>query len=1030
MGQNIKGIKIEIGAETTQFNKALKSMKAETNSVQKELNAVDKALKLDPKNVDLIKQKEELLGKQVENTKVKIEKLRAAKDKADKEMANGTEINQEQYRILVREISATEGQLKSLIKQSNKFGNSAKELGGSLESIGTKGMAVSGTIIGIGTAAVGAMSAAAEETREYREDMNKLETAFKSGGFTVDAAKKSYEDFFVLLGETDRSVEAVNHLAELTNNEKELVQWSNIAAGVTAKFGDSLPIEGLTEAANETAKVAKVTGPLADALNWVSAESNVFSEALGGNDKALKAFNKAIKDGEMVEDAFSAALAKMSTEQERSTAITSTLNGIYEESGTIYKELNADIIANRRETSKANDQMAELGESSEGVNTALKKAKNTISAAVLPTIGNLAEKIGDLDENQIKVIAGIGAATVAIPALITGTGKMITAIGTISKAYKAMAASATAASVASKAIPYVAVATGAIALVAAISKVAKATDEETKEVNELHKANMQRYEDYKKTKQAAQEQAEASLSEISYVENLKDELMDLADETGRVEDSERSRAQFILNQLNSALGTEYTLTNNQIDAYGNLCDSIDELITKKKAEILLSSMEGSYKTAVENIEKQAKSVRQLSEELENAEKTYEEYAKKIENSTATGRQKDLQQGLLAGYKEAVEMAREKLEEASKVHGEFVSDMQAYESAYTSILEDGGKAFTASWEERTTVLTREQKELATAYESSLVDLADYAEKYKQGVSGYTAEGLEELKAHTLELKTEAEKIGVSINEGMVVGLEDTEEVKSAVSRLCDLIPQWAKDFLGINSPAKAAIPIGEAIPQGIAVGIKKDMSAEEALEKKCKNLENILKKYTDIHSLNMKLAESDFEMWKLENPEADDDEIAAKEKEMLNKKLSEQEQVIQDVNDALWEQNQLTKEDSYESQKLVLQLKEAKIAYLELADAIARVNDEKSGGGSGYSGGGSRNKAADYTAYHVQYGAVLKSYGYTQEQVDAAARKVSGYKGEQTVNINYNISGVKADTAYKVVQETEKTANNLAMQGVL
>lgn len=124
-------------------------------------------------------------------------------------------------------------------------------------------------------------------------------------------AKKSYTDFYAILGESDRSVEAVNHLAELTNNEQELAEWSTIAAGVTAKFGDSLPIEGLTEAANETAKVGQTTGVLADALNWASADSSVFKDALGGNNKAMTAFNKAIKEGLPVEDAFTAALGEM-----------------------------------------------------------------------------------------------------------------------------------------------------------------------------------------------------------------------------------------------------------------------------------------------------------------------------------------------------------------------------------------------------------------------------------------------------------------------------------------------------------------------------------------------------------------------------------------------------------------------------------------------------------------------------------------------------------------------------------------------
>lgn len=96
---------------------------------------------------------------------------------------------------------------------------------------------------------VGNLIALADETREYREDMAKLNSAFKTAGHSTEAAQKAYDGFYKLLGESDRSVEAVNHLAELTTNTEELAQWQTIAAGVTAKFGDSLPIEGLTEAA-------------------------------------------------------------------------------------------------------------------------------------------------------------------------------------------------------------------------------------------------------------------------------------------------------------------------------------------------------------------------------------------------------------------------------------------------------------------------------------------------------------------------------------------------------------------------------------------------------------------------------------------------------------------------------------------------------------------------------------------------------------------------------------------------------------
>ena len=189
---------------------------------------------------------------------------------------------------------------------------------------------------------VGNIAALADETREYREDMAKLDTAFTTAGHSTETAQKAYDGFYKILGESDRSVEAVNHLAELTKNEKEVAQWSTIAAGVTAKFGDSLPIEGLTEAANETAKVGAVTGPLADALNWAG----------------------------ISEDAFNEKLAKCNSEQERATLITETLNGEYAAAAEEYNKLTANTQAAREATNNMEQAQAALGAAIEPVTTA------------------------------------------------------------------------------------------------------------------------------------------------------------------------------------------------------------------------------------------------------------------------------------------------------------------------------------------------------------------------------------------------------------------------------------------------------------------------------------------------------------------------------------------------------------------------------------------------------------------------------------------------------------------------------------
>jgi hypothetical protein len=108
-------------------------------------------------------------------------------------------------------------------------------------------------VIAGGAAAVTAFAGAVEGTREYREAMAKLDAAFYANGHSSETALKTYRALQAILGETDQSVEAANHLAVLCDNEEDLLKWTEICTGVFATFNDSLPIEGLTEAINHTA---------------------------------------------------------------------------------------------------------------------------------------------------------------------------------------------------------------------------------------------------------------------------------------------------------------------------------------------------------------------------------------------------------------------------------------------------------------------------------------------------------------------------------------------------------------------------------------------------------------------------------------------------------------------------------------------------------------------------------------------------------------------------------------------------------
>ena len=262
-------------------------------------------------------------------------------------------------------LGAAEKAADKLAPSLDDVGDSAEDtndgftvMKGAISGLITKGIT---TLISKCADAAKSIYGLAESTREYREDMGKLETAFESAGKSTELATDTYKQFYSVLGEEDRSVEAVNHLAQFVETEKDMQKWTTIAAGVWGTFGDSLPIEGLTEAANETAKVGEVTGVLADALNWAG----------------------------VTQEDFQKYLDKCSSEQERAAYITEMLNNLYGDAADKYRENNASIIEARLANSDYTDTLAEMGEKIEPVTTAVQKGLNKILTKAL----ELADKI-------------------------------------------------------------------------------------------------------------------------------------------------------------------------------------------------------------------------------------------------------------------------------------------------------------------------------------------------------------------------------------------------------------------------------------------------------------------------------------------------------------------------------------------------------------------------------------------------------------------------------------------------------------
>ena len=208
-------------------------------------------------------------------------------------------------------------------------------------------------------------------TEEYRIAQGKLNTAYEAAGYSAQTASTAYNEFYRILGDTDTATEASQLLSKLVQSEEDVTRWTRIAAGVSGTFGDSLPVEGLIEAANETARTGTVTGVLADALNWAAQEGETFGVTMRANTKANESWNKAVQEAESAEDYFNLALQNCGSQAERNQLIMSTLAASYEGAADAFYRNNEQLVQARANQAAVNTVTAKLG-------SAAQTAKNSI----------------------------------------------------------------------------------------------------------------------------------------------------------------------------------------------------------------------------------------------------------------------------------------------------------------------------------------------------------------------------------------------------------------------------------------------------------------------------------------------------------------------------------------------------------------------------------------------------------------------------------------------------------------------------
>lgn len=142
----IKGIQIEIGGTTDKLGKALEGVEKTTRSLQSELRGVNSLLKVDPSNVELLTQKQQILNEAIDDTKEKLKILENAQAQVQEQFEKG-DITIEQYRDFQREIIVTKQKLESLEDEQKNFGSvveqqmkvagtKVKEFGSKVQTVG------------------------------------------------------------------------------------------------------------------------------------------------------------------------------------------------------------------------------------------------------------------------------------------------------------------------------------------------------------------------------------------------------------------------------------------------------------------------------------------------------------------------------------------------------------------------------------------------------------------------------------------------------------------------------------------------------------------------------------------------------------------------------------------------------------------------------------------------------------------------------------------------------------------------------
>ena len=399
-GTKIRGITVEIGGDVSGLSKALGNVNAEIRDTQKQLKDVEKLLKLDPGNTELLRQKYQLLNQSIEQTETKLDALQQAEKEVQKQFKKG-DASEAQYNAIKREIESAQISLRDMRAEAEKTDKAirgvdekpieevkkaADDAEDSLKDAGKEasnfGDYLKANVITEGAKAiVSSLKDVAEESKEYMKIMASLETSSEAAGYSAEDTAETYRQLYGVLGDDQTAATTTANLQALGLSQEELTKMTNAAIGAWSTYGDSIPIDGLAEAINETAKTGTVTGVLADALNWAGVSEDDFNAKLEGTSSASERAN-------------------MILQQLTSQGLT--------QAGQAWQENNQALIENNQAQAELQEQLAQLDEKI-----------MPIATRIIDAVAQVLEWFNSLDSDTQTLILTVIGLTAAIGPLMT-----------------------------------------------------------------------------------------------------------------------------------------------------------------------------------------------------------------------------------------------------------------------------------------------------------------------------------------------------------------------------------------------------------------------------------------------------------------------------------------------------------------------------------------------------------------------------------------------------------------------------------